>query len=70
MVTGPPLDSIARSDNYLIGGVLWTHPKPFHDGDDNYDDRMVVMMMVMMMMNMIRWSVNDHDDYDRMVMMV
>ena len=55
MVTGTHLDSIARSDNYLIGGVLWTHPEPFHNGDDNYDDRMVV---------------NDDIDYDRMVMMV
>ena len=55
MVTGTHLDSIARSDNYLIGGVLWTHPATFHDGDDNYDDRMVV---------------NDDIDYDRMVMMV
>ena len=54
MVTGAHLNSIARSDNYLIGGVLWTHPEPFHDGDDNYDDdnygdeydRMVMMVVV------------------------
>ena len=56
MVTGTHLDSIARSDNYLIGGVLWTHPEPFHDGDD----RMVMMMVMnmigsMIMMIMIGW---------------
>ena len=59
MVTGTHLDSIARSDNYLIGGVLWTHPATFHDGDD-YDDRVVMMMVMnmigsMIMMIMIGW---------------
>ena len=47
MVTGTHLNSIARSDNYLIGGVLWTHPATFHDGDDR--------MVMMMVMNMIGW---------------
>ena len=28
------LNSIARSDNYLICGMLWAHPVTFHDDDD------------------------------------
>ena len=48
MVTGTHLNSIARSDNYLIGGVLWTHPATFHNGDDR-------MVMIIMVMNMIGW---------------
>ena len=40
------LNSIARSDNYLICGMLWPHPVTFHDDDDEngnfYDDNLVV----------------------------
>ena len=58
MVTGTHLNSIARSDNYLIGGVLWTHPATFHDGHDYDDDGIMVNMIgwwSMIMMIMIGW---------------
>ena len=32
------LNSIARSDNYLICGMLWAHPVTFHDDDDKNGD--------------------------------